>query len=198
MAGIAFPQNYLRHFRRAVLNSTPEFEQMLLHFTRLTWLHEGAGKNHLVIKNSAHTARIALLLRLFPRARFVYLHRRPIDSVRSLVQVKQRLAHLVGLHEPPSSLQQVEQTAAAHDQLQEAFARSRPLIPKGQLVEIAYDDLVQSPLITLQRIYSALEINGWGLARDAIAARIAKGTPYQAEPVVLDPEAEQRLQALLS
>ena len=118
----------------------------------VTWLHEGAGKTHLVIKNSAHTARIVLLQRLFPRARFVYLHRRPIDSVRSLVQVKQRLAHLVGLQEPLSSLQQVEETAAAHDQLQEAFARSRPLIPKGQLVEVAYEDLVQSPLNMLQRI----------------------------------------------
>ena len=198
MAGVAFPQNYPRHFRRAVLNSTPEFEQTLLRFTQLTWLHEGAGKTHLVIKNSAHTARIILLLRLFPRARFVYLHRRPIDSVRSLVQVKQRLAHLVGLQEPPSSLQQVEQTAAAHDQLQEAFARSRHLIPAGQLVEIAYDDLVLSPLDTLQRIYSALEIGGWSRARDGIAARIAKGKAYQAQPVVLEPAAEQRLQALLS
>lgn len=198
MAGIAFPQNYPRHFRRAVLNSSPEFEQALLQFTRLTWLHEGAEKTHLVIKNSAHTARIALLLRLFPRARFVYLHRRPIDSIRSLAQVKQRLDQLVGLQEPPSSLQQVEETVAAHDQLQEAYARSRYLIPKGQLVEIAYDDLVQSPLDTLQRIYCDLEIGCWDSARDAIAARIAKGRAYQAEPVVLYPEAEQRLHALLS
>ena len=198
MAGIAFPQHYPRHFRRAVLNSTPQFEQTLLQFTRLTWLHDGAGKTHLVIKNSAHTARIVLLLRLFPRARFVYLHRRPIDSIRSLAQVKQRLAQLAGLQEPPSSLRQVEETAAAHDQLQEAFARSRHLIPKGQLVEIAYDDLVQSPLNTLKRIYSALKIGGWDSALEAIAARIAKSRAYQAEPVVLDPEAEQRLQALLS
>ena len=198
MAGIAFPQNYPRHFRRAVLNSSTEFEQRLLQFTRLTWLHEGPGKTHLVIKNSAHTARVALLLRLFPRARFVYLHRRPIDSIRSLVQVKQRLAQLVGLEEPPSSLRQVEETVAVHDQLQEAFARSRHLIPAGQLVEIAYDDLVLSPLDTLQRIYSALEIGGWSRARDGIAARIAKGKAYQAQPVVLEPAAEQRLQALLS
>ena len=198
MAGIAFPQHYPRHFRRAVLNTSPEFEQQLLHFTRLTWLYEGAGKTHLVIKNSAHTARIALLLRLFPRARFVYLRRRPIDSIRSLVQVKQRLAHLVGLQEPPSSLQQVEETAAAHHQLQEAFARSRHLIPKGQLVEIVYDDLVQSPLETLQRIYSALEIGSWDSARDAIAVRSAKGKAYKAKPVVLEPVAEQRLQTLLS
>jgi len=61
----------------------------LLHFTRLTWLHDGAGRSRLLIKNSAHTARVPLLLQLFPRARFVLLQREPIDSVRSLVQVKQ-------------------------------------------------------------------------------------------------------------
>ncbi|WP_250395291.1 sulfotransferase, partial [Synechococcus sp. MU1655] len=127
-----------------------------------------------------------------------YLRRRPIDSIRSLVQVKQRLAHLVGLQEPPNSLQQVEETVAAHHQLQEAFARSRHLIPKGQLVEIAYDDLVQSPLETLQRIYSALEIGSWDSASDAIAVRSAKGKAYKAKPVVLEPVAEQRLQTLLS
>ena len=198
MAGIAFPQHYLRNFRRSVLHSSAVFERHLLEFTRLTWLYEGAGKKHLVIKNSAHTARVGLLLRLFPRARFVYLHRRPIDSVRSLTQVKQRLVQLVGLQEPPSNLRQVEETAAAHDLLQEAFARSRHLIPKGQLVEIAYDDLVQSPLITLERIYGALGISGWSTAGDAIAARIAKGQAYQAEPVVLEPAAEQRLQDLFS
>ena len=50
MAGIAFPLNYQRHFRRAVLNSTPEFEQTLLQFTSLTWLDDGGGETHLVIK----------------------------------------------------------------------------------------------------------------------------------------------------
>ena len=198
MAGIAFPQHYPRHFRRTVLHSSAQFERHLLHFTRLTWLYEEGGKTHLVIKNSVHTARIALLLRLFPRARFVYLYRRPLDSVRSLVQVKQRLAHLVGLQLPPSSLQQVEETAAAHDQLQEAYERSKHLIPSGQLLEVDYDDLVQSPQVTLQRIYRSLGITGWGTARTAIEASIAKSQTYQAEPVVLEPEAEQRLKALLS
>ena len=156
----------------------------MLHFTLLSWLPEGAGKSHLVIKTSAHIARLALLLGLFSRARFVCLHRRPIDSIRSLAQVKHRLAHLVGLQELPSSLWQVEEIAAAHDQWQEAFARSQHLIRKGKLVEIAYDDLVQSPLITMQRIYSALEICGWDSACDASADRIAEGKGVEAQPVV--------------
>lgn len=33
------------------------------------------GCKPLVIKSPTHTARVRLLLRLFPRARFVYLHR---------------------------------------------------------------------------------------------------------------------------
>ena len=58
------------------------------------------------------------------RSGTAYLHLRPIDSIRSLAQVKQRLAQLVGLQEPPSSRRQVEEKAAARDQLQEAYARS--------------------------------------------------------------------------
>ena len=68
-----------------------------LHFCRLTLLHEGSGKCHWLIKNSAHTARVPLLLELFPKARFVLLQRDPATSIRSLVQVKQNLADLVGL-----------------------------------------------------------------------------------------------------
>ena len=57
--------------------------------------------------------RVPLLLRLFPRCRFILLKRRPIDAVRSLVLVKQRLASLVGLQDPPDQITQVEETVAA-------------------------------------------------------------------------------------
>ena len=75
MAGVAFPQEYPQYFHRYVLASTRRFKRQLLHFTRLTWAHDGTGKRHLLIKNSAHTVRVPLLLELFPRARFVLLKR---------------------------------------------------------------------------------------------------------------------------
>lgn len=37
----------------------------------------------LLIKSPVHTARVALLLRLFPRARFVYVHRDPLTTFAS-------------------------------------------------------------------------------------------------------------------
>ena len=135
MAGMAFPLAYSWFFRRNVLGSSAAFERQWLHFTKLTWLHDGHGKAGLLIKNSAHSARVELVLRHFPRARFVPLRRDRQDSIRSLVQVKQRLGSLVGLQPLPDAVTQVEETVAAHRKLLEAFEASRHRIPAGQLVE---------------------------------------------------------------
>lgn len=198
MAGVAFPQHYPHHFHRCVLASTADFEQQLLRFTRLTWLHDGAGKTRLLIKNSAHTARVALLLRMFPKARFVLLKRDPSASIRSLVQVKQSLAHLVGLQAPLDEVVQVEETTAAHRALMHSFERSRSLIPPHQLVEVAYEDLIADPLAATERIYRELSLSDWHLAQPAIAQRAAMAQSYQAQPVQLSPVAEARLQELMT
>ena len=86
MAGMAFPRAYPVHFRRSVLETTAGFERQWLHFARLTWLHDGRGRSGLLIKNGAHSARVGLILRHFPRARFVLLRREPSDSIRSLLE----------------------------------------------------------------------------------------------------------------
>ena len=197
MAGVAFPRHYLRHFRRRVLAWTPRFERQLLQFSKLTWLHDGAGKRRLLIKNSAHTARVPLLLKLFPRAKFVLLKRDPVDSVRSLVQVKQSLAELVALQEPLDEVTQVEETAAAHQLMMNAFEASRHLIPPGQLMEVDYTQLVAHPLETVERIYQHFDLSSWPQARAPIAQRAAAAAHYRARPVQLSDEAEARLQELM-
>ena len=198
MAGVAFPQEYPFHFRRCVLSSTPGFRRQFLHFCRrLTLLHEGSDKSHWLIKNSAHTARVPLLLELFPKARFVLLQRDPAKSIRSLVQVKQNLADLVGLQPAPNPVRQVEETVEAHRLLLEAFEAARAQIPAGQLVEVTYDALLEDPLASVERIYSTLSIAGWQQAKPRIAARVEKAKQYRARSVQLEPKAEQRLQALM-
>ena len=198
MAGLAFPQDYLHHLGRCVIHQTPEFERKLERFTRLTLLHQDDRTGHLLIKNPAHSGRIPLLLRAFPKARFVFLRRDPIDSIRSLVQVKQRLGALVGLQPPPNERLQVEQTVAAYQQLMQAFEASRPSIPEGQLLEVNYKDLVHQPLETVQRLYQALGLSSWTCAERPIRERVARASrSYNPDPVMLAPGSEQRLQELL-
>ena len=69
MAGMAFPLAYPWFLRRNVLGFSAAFQRQWLQFTKLTWLHDGRGKMGLLIKNSAHSARVELVLRHFPRAR---------------------------------------------------------------------------------------------------------------------------------
>jgi len=125
MAGMAFLLAYPWFFRRNVLGSSADFERQWLYFTKLTWLHDGQRKTGLLIKNSAHSARVELVLRNFLRARFVLLCRDRQASICSLVQVKQRLGSRVGLQPLPAAVTQVEETVAAHRQLLGAFEASR-------------------------------------------------------------------------
>jgi len=197
MAGVAFPLDYLVHFRRSVLTTTRRFERLWLHVTQLTWLHAGAGRSHLLIKNPAHSARVPMVLKHFPKARFIVLEREPIDSIRSLVQVKQRMSGLIGLQPLPDQITQVEDTATAHHELMQAFEASRHLIPKGQLVEVAFSDLVRQPFDEVKRIYETFGLRSWDSAQAQIRQRIEQSATYQADPVVLERPAEQRLRELM-
>ena len=198
MAGVAFPQDYLFHFKRCVLGETRSFRSDLLYFCKLTWLHDGDGKRQLLIKNSAHTARIRLLLKLFPKARFVVMKRAPMDSIRSLVRVKQTLAELVGLQAPPSEATQVMETTQAYDDLMRAYERDRELIPPGQLAEVDYDSFIHNPLHTVEGIYQQLNLDSWRDAAVPIRRRIEARSDYRAKPIKLEAEAEALLQELLA
>ena len=56
-----------------------------LYFVRKLSLR--AGGRRLVLKSPAHTARVALLLELFPDAQFVYIHRDPLTVYQSAVHM---------------------------------------------------------------------------------------------------------------
>ena len=195
---MAFPKDYTFHFGRSLLATSRAFEHQWLHFIKLTWLHEAPGRTELLIKHSAHRARVPFILRHFPRARFVLLCREPIESIHSLVQVKQRLANLVGLQPAPDPVVQVQETVAAHRQLFQAFEMARLWIPEGQLLELEYSDLVQRPAQVLRRIYDRYSLPSWPLAVGPIRAQIDQARRYQANPAQLPERAEQRLRALLN
>ena len=197
MAGMAFPLAYPWFFRRNVLGSSAPFDRHWLYFSKLTWLHEGQGKAGLLIKNSAHSARVELVLRHFPRARFVLLRLDQQASIRSLVLVKQRLGVLVRLQPLPDAVTQVEETVAAHLQLLEAFEETRHRIPAGQLVELPYEDLIRYPHAALKRIYDELGFSSWPVAQGPLQARIAQASSYTADPVTLPLAAEQPLNDLM-
>ena len=195
-SGMSFPRDYLANFRRHVLVSYTAFERQWLKFCWLTWLHDGAGKSQWLIKNSGHTARVRLALKHFPRTKFVVQRRSPVDSIRSLVQVKQRLGTLV-LQPLPDPLAQIEEMAAANREQLEAFEALHHLIPAQQLLELDYNNLISQPLQAVEPIYNRLGLKSWPVAEGPIKTCIYQARSYTVDQVHLPPQAERRLQALV-
>lgn len=54
---------------------------------KLTKGEKAAKDLRLLIKSPVHTARVKLLLELFPDAQFIYIHRHPFDVFKSAVNM---------------------------------------------------------------------------------------------------------------
>lgn len=142
-------------------------------FVRKLTLHYGRP---LILKSPPHTARIRMILELYPRARFVHIHRDPYAVYPSML----RLARdgVAGLRlQVPSMHDLEERTLARYRVLYDAYFADRMLIPPGRLVEVAYADLVADAPGQLRRIYDTLGLAGFDRQERAIGAAMEREAP---------------------
>ena len=114
----------------------------------------------LVLKSPPHTARIRLLLGLFPDARFVHIHRDPyvvFRSTRHMIRAAQPLYHL-----RDGPLQDGDdRIISVYTEMYDAYFEERGLIPEGRLCEVGYEDLERDPVGVVGSIYEALGLPGF-------------------------------------
>jgi len=137
------------------------WSQAFMNFLRKVTLR---ANRRLVLKSPAHTARIRILLELCPEAQFIHIHRDPyavFQSTRHLYQTMWRT----------TSLQQVgnvdldELVLRRYEIVYERFVAERPLIPAANYTELGFEELITSPIQTLERLYGELGLDGFAAAR---------------------------------
>jgi omega-hydroxy-beta-dihydromenaquinone-9 sulfotransferase len=127
-------------------------------------------QRRLLLKSPVHTARIPLLLQLFPDAQFVYIHRHPYDVLRSAMHMADTTYWYTYLNTPTDE-QIMEFILRQYEILFERYEMGRQQIlhckdsrlqqqQQQQLVEVSFDELSQSPIQTVKRIYDEL---GWSM-----------------------------------
>ncbi|MCB0641561.1 MAG: sulfotransferase, partial [Phaeodactylibacter sp.] len=126
----AWKRNYLRFVKRCIL---------------LT------GGRQFISKNPPNTARIPLLLELFPDAKFIFLHRNPYEVVRSTFRFYKGVLP-AQQHQSISDEELETQVLRIYQELHDKFLNDRSLIPKGNLVELAFENFVADPLNTARTI----------------------------------------------
>jgi len=159
LLGWMFPRN--RDFYERYLTfegtSPEELEQwkrwFLYYLKKLTFKH----RKPLILKSPVNTARIKHLIKMFPEARFVHIHRHPYEVFRSTEKMYKTAVKSSGVQNYNGR----DNTADIIDHYQRMhriYFRDRELIPAGQLLEIEYKDLESDPLGTLKMIYDSLNI----------------------------------------
>mgnify|MGYP000453938439 CR=1 FL=1 len=184
-----FPRQARYFFKRYVLfEGIPQTELERWVSTYLELLRKvtlASQGRRLVLKNCANTARIRVLLRLFPEAKFIHIYRNPYRVFVSTL-------HLHGTVLPRSQLQRIgpEQVEANvlefYERLMKKYLADRHLIPAGSLVEVRFEELERSPLDQLRRIYEELGLPEFAVAEPAFRAYLRSVAGYRKNTYRLD------------
>ncbi|MEM7659603.1 MAG: sulfotransferase, partial [Bacteroidota bacterium] len=120
-------------------------------------VYKHGNKRPLVLKSPANTARIPLLMEMYPEARFVHIHRHPLETIRSTLHLYDawfQMAHFQSLEE----IKALRDTYVldTYEDLHRCWLRDKSLIPAGNLLEFPFAELKQAPIPTLEKVYDFL------------------------------------------
>lgn len=146
----------------------------------------------LLLKNPANTARVRLLLEKFPDAGFLHLHRNPYEVFISTVHLHEKAQAAWGL-QAVTRQQIVDHVLGSYPLLMQAWLDQKDTIPRGQLTEMRFEDLVREPLDTLRRAYTELGLEGFAEARPGIEEHLSEQRNYQRNRLRLSEEERGRV-----
>ncbi|MGH8291771.1 MAG: sulfotransferase family protein [Steroidobacteraceae bacterium] len=149
------------------------------------------GKAH-VLKSPPHTARLALLAQLFPRARFIHLVREPVAGFASTVRLW-RENRAVNALAPWTEAQLERGVLETLLEMYRNFERDRAAVSPGQFYQMRYEDLVRDPLITLERCYREIGLGEFAVSRPQVERYLAGLRGYRTNEFAVSPEGTEAI-----
>jgi hypothetical protein len=156
--GWAFPR-LEAHFRRYLSfadvcdEGQQDFERALLLFVRkLSYYY----RRPLVLKSPGHTARLPLLMRAFPKARYVMLTRDPYEVFQSSLHTyrswKEAFAFLQRANE--GGLE--ERVLSLYEDMYEQFFAHEASLPPERYYVLRFEDLKADPICEMRKLYAGI------------------------------------------
>jgi len=178
--GWCFPGDGVDYDRYLTFQGVPDEEVARWKHALTTFLKKLTVRfgRPLVLKSPPHTARIRLLLGLFPDARFVNIHRNPyvvFRSGRHTIRMAQPLYHL---REGPVQDGE-DRIISVYTEMYDAYFEERGLIPEGRLCDVAFEDLEREPVGVIGSIYEALRLAGFEELRPRLEGYLASIASYR-------------------
>jgi hypothetical protein len=154
-------------FRNASEAELQEWRNVFVYFMRKVQSRNGGRP--LVLKSPPHTARIRLLLEMFPEARFVHIRRDPYAVFQSSCRAFRVLHHWQSVQaEFPQGIE--EWVLRQYREMYDAFFEEKSLVPSGRFHELAFEDLERDPIQELRKLYEAIGLPAF----DTVEPRLRK------------------------
>ena len=189
----SFFKNRGRYDRYLTLRDVSEHERehwkatLLIFLKKVTW----KCKKPLILKSPQHTARIRVLLKMFPDAKFVHIHRNPYEVFPSTVHLNATMARDVGFQK--SALDALkERVIQQYVEMYDSFFQEKQTIQEKRFCEVAYEDLEQNPEETLRYVYEQIELGDFEIVRSNIHAYLGSIGQYTKNEYPALPEATKK------
>lgn len=146
----------------------------------------------IVLKSPPHTARLKVLLEMFPQAKFIHIYRDPFVVFASTINLWKRLYRDQALQMP--HYQGLENYVfETFNRMYAAFERDRHLPGPGQLAEVSYEALVANPVAEVRRLYEELQLDGFLQLQPALEAYLAEQKDYKKNRYQMAPELREEV-----
>jgi len=178
--GVSFPRREAFYNRYLTFDEVPReetwawMEAFRWFMKKLTLKHDRA----LLLKSPPHTARVRLLLEMFPDAKFIHIHRRPDEIFQSFRHYYDTAMWHTYLQRPDRSRID-DEIIARYQELYGAYLRDLPLIPQGNFHEVSFEAVERDPLATVEGVYRALSLPGWEQASGKIGHYVSTLHGYE-------------------
>jgi hypothetical protein len=141
----------------------------------------------LVLKSPPHTARIRLLLELFPDARFVHIVRDPYVVYPSSIHLLKSLSRVHSLQRPTFEGLD-ERVLSTYVDLYRKVDEGRELVEPSRFYELRYEDLIADPEGQLRRLYEHLGLGEFDRYLPKLRQYLADHVDYRTNRYELTPQ----------
>ncbi len=180
---IAFPRNIKKYYHRYGCFSGISDKELnkwkKIYTNELKKATYSAGGKQLVIKTPINTARIKVLLDMYPNAKFVHIHRNPYRVCLSTQKVYRDFFPIYDLQYIAGDEELERTQLEVYETLYKKYLKEKGLIPDGNFTEISYDELTQNPKDTIEAIYKNLGIAGFDEASENLKSFIDDEKTYK-------------------
>ncbi len=175
-----FPQNEAYYARFHTFEHAEEHEflrwknSLITFYKKLTWRYQ----KPLILKSPVHTARIKILLELFPEAKFIHIYRNPYRVYQSTRRLYESLLPLSSLQKPPVD-QYDDIIIRNYKTIYDAYLNEKKLIPDGHLIELSYEDFVKDKIGWVEKIHKELNLPDFETTRPKLEAYVQSISDYK-------------------